>query len=162
MNKKGQAWGVDLMVGVIIFTIGVFIFFIYSINYSPYSDEKFEKIYSEAEMISENIMSEGSPTSWNFSSVMRIGLLTENKLDQEKIDRFYNLSIEDYNLTKRLLNAKNDYFIKIENLTANGENVEGIGKEMNSSDLETNNLVKISRAGIYQNKPVSVFIYVWD
>jgi hypothetical protein len=162
MSKKGQAWGVDLMVGVIIFTVAIIVFIIYSLNYSPVNKEIFEKIHNQAEVVSQNIMSEGYPKDWNRTTVTKLGILTNNKIDQNKIDLFYNISIEDYNLTKRLLNTKYDYYIKFEtDLTADGSIIEGIGKNIDFSNIEKDNLIKITRTGVYQNKPISIYIFVW-
>ena len=43
-NKKAQVWGIDLVVAVIIFTLGITVFSIYSLNQQGQAEEILEKL----------------------------------------------------------------------------------------------------------------------
>jgi len=152
-NKEGQAWGFDLIIASIIFTIGIATFFLYSLNYPVEGQETIDIFSYEGELIAENLLSEGFPQNWDENNVISIGLLNEGKINQTKLDRFINLSIQDYSRTKNLFNTKYNYYVKILDT-----DVEIIGQQPS----DPKNLIKITRYTIYQNKPVTLNVYIWE
>src|SRR3989344_1472737 len=104
MEKKGQTWGLDLIMAVFIFVIGIFVFLIYSINYSGEATETFEKLSYDGEIIMKSILSEGSPKNWNEADVKMIGIISNNKINKTKLEQFYNFTLSDYNKTKLIFN----------------------------------------------------------
>jgi hypothetical protein len=158
MIKKAQAWGFDLMIAMVIFLIGLMVFFVYSINYSNTGIETFENLIRDGNFIAENLLSEGYPINWNASNVQTMGIMSGGRIDPIKLERFYNFSIQDYQKTKMVLNTNYDYLFLIEggiNLT--NSVIPGIGdyEIENASDL-----VRINRFAVYNNKLVNVYIYV--
>jgi hypothetical protein len=164
MGKRAQSWGLDLMIGMTIFSLGIFSFYIYSLNYSSEGEEALRWMLYDGNMISNVILSEGYPADWNSSSVVKIGILSEGKINETKLERFYSLALENYSETKPLFNTKYDYFFFLdENFTIGSSQVNGIGKpSTNPASITSNNLVKITRFTIYKNKPVTAYIYVWE
>ncbi len=164
MNKKAQAGGIDLMIAMIIFSIGIIVFLIYSVNYSKNLKENYETLAYEGKIVSNIILSEGYPTEWNSENVVRIGILTENKIDQRKLEEFYNLVQTNYTRTKRLLNTRYDYYFLVNRkIIIGSEEIEGFGKpDVDFRNINSKNLVKITRASIYKNKIVTVYVYVWE
>lgn len=162
--KRGQAWGVDLMVAMIIFSIGILFFLLYSFNNAAVSAGNYEAIYNEGKLISENLLSEGYPENWNSSNVLLIGLTKDNKIDQNKLEEFYNLSQNDYYRTKKIFGTRYDYYFLIEgNLTVNSTEMSGFGKPgVNIAEINPKNLIKINRVSVYKNKPVEISIYLWE
>lgn len=162
--KRGQAWGVDLMVAVIIFSIGIVFFLLYSSNNSKSSRESYEVLYYEGKSISDNILSEGYPKDWNSSNVVMIGLTINNRIDQNKLEEFYNLSQNDYQKTKKIFGTRYDYYFLMEgNLTVNSAEISGFGKPgVNITEIDPKNLIKINRISIYKNKPVTIYVYIWE
>ena len=82
ISKKAQAWGFDLMIASIIFISGIILFYIYSINYPKESNEKLDKLFNEGEFMAEVLLSEGLPINWNQDTVVRIGLTTNKKINE--------------------------------------------------------------------------------
>jgi len=165
-KKKSQAWGIDLMVAVAIFSLGIIIFFIYSLNNYNESEEKIEELFYDGKIIADSILSEGHPENWDRFNVIQIGLTTDNKLDDSKLDEFHNMMENgDYEKTRRLFNTKYDYYFFLEeNMTLHGGavSVDGLGKPgVDKNNITTENLIKITRFSVYDNKPVSVYFYVW-
>jgi hypothetical protein len=158
-NKKSQAWGLDLMIASVIFSIAIVIFFFYALNNPEEGELNIDSLYYDGKIIGDSILSEGYPKDWNISNVVTIGILSDKKINETKLEMFFNLSDTQYLLTKSLFNTQyNYYFFLSENMTLSFGEVEGIG----SRPLISQNLIKISRFVIYKNKPVTAYIYIWN
>ncbi len=158
-NKNGQAWGFDLMIASIIFITGIVSFYIYTLNASEEAETILNKLEYEGDIITNSLLLEGSPKNWTPANVLVPGIISNNKINQTKIDLFYNLTKFDYIKTKSLLNVKHDFYIYFSrNITANGEEIAGFGKLPESPK----NLVKIERIVIYNNKPIILNLEIWE
>lgn len=158
-NKSGQAWGFDLVVASSIFFVALMFFYFFAFNTSPEANSNLEDLTIEAETVSDFLLSEGYPTNWNYSNVTNIGLLSENKINETKLDNFYQLSTTEYNATKSMFGIRNNYFISLseEIVLQNGTKIGGIG--VNNSQAE--NLIQITRYIIYNNKPAVLTVQIW-
>ena len=158
-GKKGQAWGIDLGVAFIIFSVGIVSFYFYALN-QPNEARYLQEILSyEGKSIASSILSEGYPEDWNSDNVATIGILTDNKINETKLGRFYNLSIENYGKTKKEIKTRFNYYYSLDkNISIEGKEVEGIGAEPTS----VKNLIKIPRFTIYQNEPITAYVYIWE
>lgn len=158
-GKQSQAWGIDMAVAVVIFSIGIIVFYFYALNSQNEAAENFEKLGYDGKIIVSSILSEGYPADWGLEEVVTIGILSENKINETKLERFYSLSTDNYGKTKALFNTRyNYYFFLTEKMILGSGEVEGIGKEPTNPE----NLVKITRFTIYKNKPVTAYLYVWE
>lgn len=157
--KRGQAWGFDLMIAVIIFTSGIVAFYLYSLNYQTEAQETIDSLFYEGSTLSEDLLSEGFPANWNIGSVQKIGLTNNGKINQTKLEKFYNLSIEDYQNTISLFGIKDNYFMNFsEAIVINQNSIEGIGKP----PINPKNIIKITRLTIYREKPTAMNIFIWN
>lgn len=163
-KKRAQIWGLDLMTAVFLFIIAIVVFLIYTVNYSGEAAESFERLKYDGDNIMKVLLSEGSPKDWKESDVIRIGLTTENKINETKLEQFYTLAKSNYSLTKIILNTRYDYYFFLdEKMLIQGEEIEGIGKPNVTEDTITaHNLIKITRFGIYGEKPVTLYLYIWE
>ena len=75
MNNKSQTWSLDLIIAVVIFSVGIIIVYVYSINHPLEAKENFDDLFSQGNNILESILSEGYPLDWDSSSVTKIGVL---------------------------------------------------------------------------------------
>jgi hypothetical protein len=158
-GRKAQAWGIDLAVALMIFTFGIIIFFVYAVNKSNDAGETLDTMIYEGNVIADSILSEGNPKNWDFSNVVALGILSDNKINETKLENFYYLSVSDYSKTKQIFNTNfNYYFYLSKNMTINGSEVEGIGKEPS----DEKDLVKITRFTIYEDTPSTANIYIWE
>jgi len=158
-KKRGQAWGFDLMIATIIFISGIVAFYLYSLNYQTEAQETLDALFYEGNAIAQDILSEGFPTNWNINTVQKIGLKNEGKINATKLEYFYNLSVQDYQRTKILLDAKNNYYMNFSNGMVIGQQaIEGIGLPPSSPA----NIIKITRFTIYGEKPTSINIFIWN
>ena len=155
-KKAGQVWGFDLMMAVGLFLVGIIIFYIYSLNLTTDAQETLSQMDYTGNSISDSLLSPGYPEDWTSSDVIRIGLTTDNKLDQDKLEKFYAL---DYQKTKQIFKTEYNYYLNLSiPLKISGVAISGIGQ----ISTNTKNLVKISRVSIYNNEPVTLYLYIWN
>ncbi len=166
IQKKAQAWGTDLMVALVIFTIGIVVFYLFSINQSGEAEEVINSLNYEGAIISDTILSGGYPYNWTQETAVSIGILYENKIDDAKLEEFYNFASTNYQKTKSLFNTKYDYYFFLdENFIINSAEVRGIGKPGATPEnipSQAENLIKITRFTVYKNKPVTAYLYIWE
>lgn len=165
-NKKSQAWTADIMIATSIVSIGLIIFFIYSINGPGNERESIEKLFYEGNKISETIFSEGYPETWDNETVVSIGILSDDKVDDRKLEYFYDLTVnnDSYKSSKIKFNTGYDYYLFFdENMDIKGTSVEGIGKPgIDKNNITARNLIKITRFIVYNNKAMNAYIYIWE
>ena len=163
VSKRGLAWGVDLMMGVLIFMMGIIAFYFFIYNLGSNVDETFEELLLDSNIIIESLLSEGFPLNWNTTNVKIIGLLSDEKINMTKLEGFYNLSVDDYNRTRRIFNTRNHFYFSLdENMTFNGVEVEGFGMpDFDRNDIDVENLIVKRRLVVYENKPVIIQLYLW-
>lgn len=163
IKKKGQIWSFDLMVAITIFSIGFLIFYFYAFNNPNESKEIIENLKYDGKIISNYILSDGSPENWNSTNLIKIGILTDNKINQTKLEQFYNFSQTNYSETKKMFNTKYDYiFFLSNNMTIDSANVDYIGKPFIDKDhIDAKNLIKITRFTSYDGMPTTAYLYIW-
>jgi hypothetical protein len=158
MKKSGQGWGFDLIVAMLIFLFGIMAFFVYSLNYDTGTEDNFKLMAYDGEVISDSLLSEGFPTNWNTTNVIVIGLTSDNKINETKLQNLYILNETNYDKTRALFDTGFNYYFNFSEPIMFGSNyVVGIGKiPINQKDL-----IKTTRFTIYKNKPVSLYLYIW-
>ncbi len=158
-KNKAQGWGFDLMVASIIFITGLVVFYLYSLNSPTETQEVLNVLTYDGNLIANAFLSEGYPLDWNENNVISLGIMSNNRINQTKLERFYALSTSNYQKTKELFNTKYEYYIfSSENFTIAGQEVSGIG----NFPLNPKNLIKISRITIYNNKPIDLNFEIWE
>ncbi len=164
MKKKAQMFGTDLMIASIIFFIGIIAFFMYSLNSPNEAQENIDSLIYDGGIIADSILSDGYPQNWNQDNVIKIGILDNNKINQTKLENFYELTINNYDKTKSIFNTKFDYYLFLNNdMVIDSQTISGFGKPgINPDNIDTENLVKITRFTIYKNKPLTMYLYIWD
>jgi len=163
--KKGQIWGMDLMVATTIFAIALTTFYLYTLNENSGSEEKIEELFTEGSAIANMILSEGIPPNWDEDSVIEIGILSEGKINRTKMDMFYNLSIKNYSRTKGIFNTRFDYFFitSIRPTLQNGSYFSGLGKPgVDKQTITAKNLVRIGRFTVYNSTPCGAELFIWE
>ena len=159
VNQRAQAWGFDIIVATGIFILGIVAFFLYTINYPTGEQEKLDELLYEGNNVASSLLSTGYPENWTTLTVSKIGILTDNMIDQEKLNNFNELSSNDYGRTKSMLGTKYNYFVNFSSpMQISGTTVDGIGL----FPVNSKNAIKISRVSIYQNKPVTIEVHVWE
>ena len=159
-TNKAQS-SMDLAIALFIFLLAILSFFIYSLNFSQETQENFDLLSYDGNIIMKSILSDGSPQEWNSNNVIKIGILSNNKINSTKLEQFYSLSVSDYQKTKTLFNTRfNYYFFLSEKIS---DEINGIGKPgTDKNNIQSNNLMKITKFTIYNDKPVTAYLYIWE
>jgi len=161
MNKKAQGWGIDLIIAFVIFFVGVFFIYTYAINNIGDSESVLNSLKSQAKTGSSLILNEGSPENWaGTNNTITPGILSENKVNQTKLDRFYNITDteEEYIKTKLKLGVDEEFYFNFSGIRANNSSIQGIGKK----PVNEENLFKLERITVYRNKITKFNMFVWS
>jgi hypothetical protein len=152
-NRKAQAWGFDLIAGLIIFLVGIVSFYLYTTNLPGASEQITQQLQQDGELIADSLLSEGNPANWSTSDVVKIGLLSEEKINQTKLDSFRSLASTDYNRTLSLFRVRNNYYIYF-----GEESSTGIGKNLDDAA----NIIKVTRIVVYDNSIKILSVNAWN
>ncbi|MFQ5531753.1 MAG: hypothetical protein ACE5ES_04015 [Candidatus Nanoarchaeia archaeon] len=147
-DKKAQAWSLDLVVASLIFLVGIITLYIYAVNFSSQSQEQLNELFYEGNLASELILSDED-----------LGILTDGKVNQTKLDDFYGLSYQEQ---RNLLGVKNDFYFNITGLESpSGTPISYVGNPP-SVGSGSENLIQITRLTIYKNRPVKINFFAWN
>jgi|SaaInlV_200m_DNA_2_1039689.scaffolds.fasta_scaffold22695_2 hypothetical protein len=165
-EKKAQVWSFDLMAGLTLFLMGVIVFFVYSLNQPSQTQDTFQLLQYEGNVVANNLMSSGYPKNWDKANLKTLGITDNNKINETKLEEIHEIIYTDNNyiLTKNLLNTQYEYYFFLsENMTINSIEVEGIGKPgVTPKNINARNLIKTTKYTVYQNKTTSLYIYTWE
>ena len=184
IKNKSQIWGIDLMIAVTLFVFGIMIFYIYNLNAPSDVRENFEYMTYDGNLIMDSILSEGYPANWSElvgtadeDKIVKIGVLTNSKINNTKLEKFNDLATGNYDDTKIKFSTRYDYYFTVDadgNLGTDdldidgddnpGNDPKGIGKMTGGNpDIDNaRNLIKITRFTIYEDKPMTAYLYVWE
>lgn len=167
MRKKAQAWSIDLIAGITIFLIAITSYFIF-VNNLP-KENNLSNIYDEAVIVSDKLLSIGSPENWTYQNIEQPGITDgEYRLNSSKLK---NLSAIEYSRLKLLLNTKYDFLIYFQDKDKNTLNISGIKyisktHSLNKTNIEeiedTKNMISIRRFLVYNKSIVQMVLYSWD
>jgi hypothetical protein len=159
IKKRAQAWGLDIIIASGLFMIALILFYFYAINYSNEAGKSYDDLIYQGNVVADTILSEGFPEDWTNSTVIVPGVLVEGRIDDSKLELFYNLTNNDYNRTLKLLNTNYNFFMNLSTgIVINGNYVDGIGTLSANPD----NLIRIDRFIIYKDNPAVLSLYIWN
>ncbi|MFH1915725.1 MAG: hypothetical protein ABIJ21_00530 [Nanoarchaeota archaeon] len=107
--RKGQAWSVDYTIGILLFLFAIIIGI--TIISNIFSNQEYEKLLKDAELVSDLLASPGYPSDWDNDTVYQIGLLTDGKVNISKLRTLYMMPP---NTARKYLKTRNNLFVFIE------------------------------------------------
>lgn len=164
MNKRGQAWIIDLFAGILIFLIGFVLLLKSTVNVDETHEETVKNLKLEGNLISDMLLSSGSPTDWNASDVIQIGLADSGRINTTKLG---NYSLLDYNTTKTMFRTQFEYVFFFENasqtISVNGQEHFGydLDPELITATLEPTHMHRIVRLTVVNSEIVRMVVYLW-
>jgi len=182
INRKSQVWISDYTLAMLLFIIAALISVKIIIN-SFNANTVFEELKDDAAKISEALLSEGYPIDWTNASVIRPGLLTGKRLDQDKVLKAMNNSYLNYTVLRGKLQAKHDFLVIFQNryedmvefnsqLCKIGKpslyiNYTSVGGVINCTapdftSISYDNMAKLTRLSIYNSDIVRMVVYTWE
>ena len=166
MRRKAQFSHGDFIIGFIIFSIAILLFFKYYPHISPSHKDTGEDVLIEGKLITDSFLSEGYPSDWTTGNVVMIGL-TEGKakLNETKIMNFFSM---DYQETRNILKTRYDYYFYFtykNNSILKINGTEGKGypgvNSSNIDSIDTERLTKITRLAEHNLDIVKMVLLLW-
>ena len=181
MHKKSQTWVTEFLLSFLIFSSAILLSVKLMTN--AYTSDNFDVLLKESEYTSNALLSAGYPYNWTNSTIIRLGLVTSNTIDSQKLASLYNM---DYQTSKKYLNANYDYFFfltynntilnifNMANSTNSSVNVCGYGYSgvnqsyyngtchVSVSGLNYAKLVKFNRLVVFNNSITTLNLYMWS
>lgn len=152
-KKKAQIWYLDFMVGLIIFTIMVVVYYQFSSNFSEEFESDWEEMMVDSKSISSSLMSSGVPSNWTEDNITLLGI-TDGKyrINDTKLEQFGNMS---YIEAKNKFRTRFDFYFFLED--EEGIKYHEVG--LNSTDSKF--LVATTRFVIHNSSIKRAVIHLW-
>ena len=157
-----------MIIAIVIFGVAIAVYYKTMTNISNQDEVLLDDILLSAKSISDSIMTEGYPYNWTESNVTRIGIITEDKVNETKLSYFSNIS---YKKTKNVFGTIHDYYVFFVDSKGSpikiNQTHEGIGKPgVNSTNInEKENpkkLASVKRIVVKNNKITKMVVYAWQ
>ncbi|MEK6984682.1 MAG: hypothetical protein AABX33_08975 [Nanoarchaeota archaeon] len=123
MDSKAQAWYMDFIIGLMLFTVTVAVYFGYIHNFQKHGKSELDTMLSDAKAISSSLTLGGYPNNWDNSTVVRIGIADEQEVNATKLKFFKQLN---YSKTKNRFATIYDYFMFFQNKRGEVINIHGV------------------------------------
>ena len=160
----------DFVIALLLFIFTVVVYFSYTNNFQTEDQGEINSMLSDAKAISSSLTLSGYPSSWDNTTVIRIGIADDQRINTTKLKNFKQLN---YSLTKKKFGTVYDYFVffvgnngSIINIT----DVCGVGSPLinaactpvNLTGINKQKLVKTERYLNYNSQVMKMVVYVWQ
>ncbi|MDD5086371.1 MAG: hypothetical protein PHV16_01335 [Candidatus Nanoarchaeia archaeon] len=158
----------DMIIAIVIFGVAIAVYYKTITNLSNQDEVLLGDILESAKLISDSLLTEGYPKNWTSENVTHIGIVTDDKINQKKLDVFLSM---DYSNTKKIFGTIYDYYIFFEKSDGSkiriNNTTEGIGKPgVNSTNINQDEnpkkLAKVIRIVAKNNSIARMVVYAWQ
>lgn len=108
MNSKAQAWYMDFAIALLLFTFTLVVYFSYANNFQKQEKGELDAMLSDAKAVSSSLALSGYPNDWDNTTVIRIGIADEQKVNATKVKSFKQY---DYKKSKGKFGTVYDYIV---------------------------------------------------
>jgi len=173
MSTRAQTWYIDFTIGIFIFMVCLILFYRFVPNIEKQDVDSIKETYAEAKILSDTLMSEGSPSNWTMNDLKRVGLLTGKSINSSKLIEFANMTADDYYISKETFNIKSDFIVfftepsggltNISNISLIGHQAVTLsGTSPDLSNLVYSDLVTVTRIVKSERRIIKMVIFVWQ
>jgi hypothetical protein len=113
INLKSQAFYTDFIIAIMIFSVILTIYFLYTSNLSKQDEGLLDDLLTDSESIAYSLTTGGFPNNWDENNIVRMGLTNNDQIINPSL--LLESSKINYNKTKRLLGTTHDFFTYFEN-----------------------------------------------
>lgn len=162
MGKKAQVWSLDFALSLLIFMSALFAV-VFAWNYisaNTMETQEMHELQLKALTLSDSLIrTKGIPLDWNESTAQVIGLAAEeNVLNVTKVQYFVNMSSDDYDSLKGLLDIGfYDFYLEVVDL--NGTVYKNTTTPV---DPDSPIIIPIERYAMYNGRIAKVKFVIWD
>lgn len=132
-NKKAQIWSLDLVIASFIFMVGIIILFVYAINYNSETKSSLDELFYEGNLASGLILSESD-----------FGILTNDRVNQSRLTSF------DCPSKRNDMNLRYSFYFDLD------------GSSYCDVPSNPENIIKVTRITINENKPAKFELFVYN
>ena len=156
MSTKGQSLSYDFFIACIIFLLVIAIIFNLwkDSNIQISETQKINQIIRVSDQLSELWMRKGTPENWNSSNVISIGLISNSRLNQTKLDYLNGIGYQ--NVKKMSGCGLYEFYLRIYDLSNN--TMFDFGSYPSDSEFVSKN----QRIGILNGTIVFIDTVVWE
>ncbi len=152
IDMKAQAWTVDFIIAMLIFSIAITLLITFSI-----SGRTDYGMIDNINEFSSHIMSDGYPTNWNKTNVVYPGILSNGILNETKMINMKDLN-ESFVSSSYRLSSK--FYVNVTNLNGSILDIGG-PVEIGSNPSHASEIIKEKRFSSFNGAPVIVNLIVW-
>lgn len=149
--RRGQVWSSDFTMSLLIFTIASLIAFTMIVN--TIDERDFEEVRMQASSAAALLAGEGYPAHWTNDTVIRAGLLADERLSLRKAAELAKLEDHDLRMVLRTTDDTYVYFTNASNDTAPVFGACGVGSAAATSTALNQTLPALAIVGA--SHPVS-------
>ncbi|MBI2650697.1 hypothetical protein HYX04_05310 [Candidatus Woesearchaeota archaeon] len=113
----------DFAIALLLFTFTLVVYFSYTNNFQKQEKGDLDVMLSDAKAVSSSLALSGYPANWDGTTVIRIGIADEQKLNATKVKSFKQLN---YSKTKANFGTFYDYFVFFVNENGEVLNINGV------------------------------------
>ena len=113
----------DFAIALLLFTFTVVVYFSYTNNFQKQEKGDLDFMLGDAKSISSSLALRGYPNDWDNTTVLRIGLAEEQKINSTKVKLFKQY---DYKNSKRRFGTQYDYLVFFVNSKGEVLNINGV------------------------------------
>lgn len=156
MPTKAQSLSYDFFIACTIFLLFIVIIF----NLSRYSEvqisemQKINQITLMSDRLSEVWMRKGMPENWNQSNAIELGLLSDSRLNQTKLN--YLMYIDYQEVKRKVGSGIYEFYLRI--YDSNNNTMFSFGLYPSDSDY----ISKTRRIGILNSTVIFIDTMVWE
>lgn len=166
MDRRGQAWYVDLFFGILIFVLSFSILMKSDVNLKTPEEDLQREMKIDGDRISSMLLSPGVPKDWNESNVISPGIIEQGKIDDSKLSSMINMTYPEvrsklrsrFNFMFMLLNQT--HVVPFQGLDYYGK--PGVSPGNISTAESPDQILKVSRLAVYGSEIVRLEVFVWD
>ena len=173
-NVRAQMWISDYTLSLLLFLLAILLAVKIIINgFSANAD--FTDVKKDAFRISDILLSEGFPPDWingSSSDIIRLGLLTDKRLNETKVTQAMNNTYINYTSLKTKLQTKYDFAIVFEESNSSLIQFNNFCVVGNASispsclappvfNFHYHNLIELNRLAVYTSSIKRMVVYVW-
>jgi len=97
ISTKAQVWYIDFAIGLLLFVFTLAIYFSYTHNFQNQEEGGLDRRLKDVKSISSSLALSGYPNNWSNTSVIRIGIADDHKVNETKVRFFKEFN---YSITK--------------------------------------------------------------
>ncbi|MBS3114074.1 hypothetical protein J4448_03155 [Candidatus Woesearchaeota archaeon] len=113
----------DFAIALLLFTFTLVVYFSYTTNFQKQEKGELNTLLTDAKAMSSSLTLSGYPANWDNTTVIRIGIADEQKVNATKVKSFKQLN---YTITKKKFGTVYDYVVFFVNEKGEIININGV------------------------------------